>query len=127
MVSSVRTMHSLVLTRTHSLTHLLTYLLTYSLTHSLTPSLTHLLTHSYSLLLTHLHTHCYSGAVHATDVTNASRTLLMNIKTLQWDKDILASTKIPTAMLPAILSSSEVYGHVTSNELKEIKDVPISG
>lgn len=68
-----------------------------------------------------------NGAVHATDVTNASRTLLMNIKTLQWDKDILASTKIPTAMLPTILSSSEVYGHVTSNELKEIKDVPISG
>lgn len=51
----------------------------------------------------------------------------MNIKTLQWDNEILESTKIPAAILPTILSSSEVYGQVATNELKEIKDVPISG
>ncbi len=51
----------------------------------------------------------------------------MNIKTLQWDNEILESTKIPAAMLPTILSSSEVYGQVATIELKEIKDVPISG
>lgn len=80
-----------------------------------------------SFILTVTHSLFHTGAVHATDVTNASRTLLMNIKTLQWDTEILATTKIPAAMLPTILSSSEVYGQVSTNELKEIKDVPISG
>ncbi|MGD8403283.1 MAG: glycerol kinase GlpK [Anaerolineales bacterium] len=49
---------------------------------------------------------------HYTDVTNASRTLLMDLKTLDWDEDILNILGIPRIMLPEIKSSSEVYGHV---------------
>ena len=49
--------------------------------------------------------------VHVTDVTNASRTLLMDLKTLDWDEDILHILNIPRAMLPEIRSSSEVYGN----------------
>ncbi|MGG7575856.1 glycerol kinase GlpK [Streptomyces sirii] len=51
-----------------------------------------------------------SGGIHVTDVTNASRTLLMNLHTMEWDADILASMEIPAAVLPEIRSSSEVYG-----------------
>ncbi|HEY6302361.1 MAG TPA: glycerol kinase GlpK [Terriglobales bacterium] len=50
------------------------------------------------------------GGVHVTDVTNASRTQLMNLNTLQWDREILQAFGIPIAMLPKIVSSSEVYG-----------------
>jgi glycerol kinase len=50
------------------------------------------------------------GGVHATDVTNASRTLLMDLRTLTWDEDIAAELGVPTAMLPRIASSSELYG-----------------
>ncbi|MFD8592369.1 glycerol kinase GlpK [Streptomyces sp. NPDC059637] len=50
------------------------------------------------------------GGVHVTDVTNASRTLLMNLHTLQWDERILHSMDIPAAVLPEIRSSAEVYG-----------------
>jgi glycerol kinase len=50
------------------------------------------------------------GGVHATDVTNASRTLLMDLATLAWDDDLLAAFGIPRALLPEIRSSSEVYG-----------------
>ncbi|MEO7753093.1 MAG: glycerol kinase GlpK [Terracoccus sp.] len=50
------------------------------------------------------------GGVHVTDVTNASRTLLMDIHTLTWDEDIAAEMGIPLSMLPQIRSSSEVYG-----------------
>jgi len=49
---------------------------------------------------------------HVTDVTNASRTLLMDLSTLDWDKEILQLLGIPRAMLPEIKSSSEIYGHV---------------
>jgi glycerol kinase len=60
---------------------------------------------------------------HVTDVTNASRTLLMNLSTLDWDEEILKLLKIPHAMLPEIRSSSEVYGAA-----KGILDgVPIAG
>ncbi|MFI6323022.1 glycerol kinase GlpK [Nonomuraea sp. NPDC050556] len=48
---------------------------------------------------------------HVTDVTNASRTLMMNIHTLAWDDDLLAALDIPRAMLPEIRPSAEVYGH----------------
>jgi glycerol kinase len=48
---------------------------------------------------------------HVTDVTNASRTMLMNLRTLQWDEDLLAAVGVPAAMLPEIRSSSEVYGN----------------
>jgi len=50
---------------------------------------------------------------HVTDVTNASRTMLMNLKTLQWDDTLLAAIGVPRVMLPEICSSSEVYGHAT--------------
>jgi glycerol kinase len=50
------------------------------------------------------------GGVHVTDVTNASRTQLMNLNTLQWDRDILKDFSIPIQVLPKIVSSSEVYG-----------------
>ena len=53
-----------------------------------------------------------NGGLHVTDVTNASRTQLMNLETLAWDKDILKTFNIPEAMLPKICSSSEVYGNV---------------
>lgn len=52
------------------------------------------------------------GKVHITDVTNASRTMLYNIKTLQWDQKILDTLGIPESMLPQVLDSSHVYGHV---------------
>ena len=50
------------------------------------------------------------GGVHITDVTNASRTMLFNIHTLQWDKDLLQLLGIPASMMPEVRSSSEVYG-----------------
>jgi len=53
--------------------------------------------------------------VHATDVTNASRTLLMNLKTLDWDDEILAIMDIPKKMLPQIGSSSEIYGQTKAD------------
>ena len=64
------------------------------------------------------------GGIHATDVTNASRTQLMNIHSLAWDREILATLEIPAAMLPEIRSSSETYGEST---LRTIRGVPIAG
>jgi glycerol kinase len=72
-----------------------------------------------TFLLWHL-----TGGVHATDVTNASRTELMNLETLAWDKEILGAFGIPEAVLPQIRSSSETYG---AARLESIKDVPIAG
>ena len=51
-----------------------------------------------------------SGATHITDVSNASRTMLFNINTLQWDEDLLRLLNVPASMLPDVRSSSEVYG-----------------
>ena len=51
------------------------------------------------------------GRCHVTDVSNASRTLLFNIHTLQWDDELLRLLDVPRAMLPEVRSSSEVYGH----------------
>lgn len=65
------------------------------------------------------------GGVHATDVTNASRTLFMDLKTLSWDESILDVFKVPKSMLPEIRSSSEVYGTVESSSL--LREVPIAG
>jgi glycerol kinase len=50
------------------------------------------------------------GGVHVTDVTNASRTMMMNLETLDWDEEILGILGVPSAMLPQIRASSEVYG-----------------
>ena len=55
-----------------------------------------------------------SGATHITDVTNASRTMLFNIHTLQWDQDLLKLLNVPASMLPEVRSSSEVYGRVST-------------
>jgi glycerol kinase len=60
---------------------------------------------------------------HVTDVTNASRTLLMDLKTLDWDEEILGILGIPRAMLPEIRSSSEVYG----NAKGVLGGIPVSG
>ncbi|HCA84382.1 MAG TPA: glycerol kinase [Streptomyces sp.] len=60
------------------------------------------------------------GGVHVTDVTNASRTMLMNLRTLDWDPKILASMGIPAALLPEIRSSAEVYGEAKSGALAGI-------
>ena len=65
------------------------------------------------------------GGVHKTYVTNASRTLLMNLKTLEWEPDICADFGIPMSMLPQICSSSEVYGHGREHGL--LTGIPISG
>jgi len=64
------------------------------------------------------------GGIHVTDVTNASRTQLMNLRTLQWDQEMLDAYHIPSLMLPEIKSSSEVYGTV-SNEV--LPGVPVAG
>ena len=64
------------------------------------------------------------GGVHVTDVSNASRTQLMNLKTLAWDADVLAAFEIPAQILPQIRSSSEVYG---AAQLDAIQGVPIAG
>ncbi|MEA5428336.1 glycerol kinase GlpK [Arcicella lustrica] len=63
------------------------------------------------------------GGIHITDVTNASRTQLMNLQSLAWDDDILTKLNIPKAMLPAIKSSSEVYGEARG----VLSGVPVAG
>ena len=60
------------------------------------------------------------GGVHVTDPTNASRTMLMNIATLDWDPDMLKVMGIPASMLPKICSSSEIYGYVADGPLEGI-------
>ena len=64
-----------------------------------------------------------SGGRHLTDVTNASRTLLMNLATLDWDDDLLDAIGVPRPMLPEIRPSSEVYGQAVG----ELAGVPIAG
>lgn len=66
---------------------------------------------------------------HVTDVTNASRTLLMNLKTLDWDEEILKVMGIPRAMLPTIKSSSEIYGYVNAHdgEGNLLHGIPVAG
>lgn len=65
-----------------------------------------------------------NGGIHITDVTNASRTQLLNLETLTWDKEILRIYGIPEKMLPEVRSSSEVYG---TSQIGTVKDVPIAG
>lgn len=64
-----------------------------------------------------------NGGKHITDVTNASRTLLMNLETLSWDEELLDAFQIPRELLPTIASSSEIYGASVSPLL----GVPVSG
>jgi glycerol kinase len=65
-----------------------------------------------------------TGGLHVTDPTNASRTQLMNLKTLDWDADLLSAFGIPRQILPRICSSSEIYGTATEDTLE---GVPIAG
>ncbi len=65
------------------------------------------------------------GEKYLTDVSNASRTMLFNIKTLDWDEELLEIFDIPRGILPEIKSSSEVYGEVSA--IEELKGVPIAG
>ena len=65
------------------------------------------------------------GAVHVTDVTNASRTMLFNIHTLTWDQELLDMLEIPVSILPEVKSSSEVYG-VTAEGVLPVS-IPIAG
>ncbi len=67
------------------------------------------------------------GGLHITDVTNASRTQLMNLQTLAWDAELLSAFEIPPAMLPKICSSSEVYGEVKVGLLKGVGVAGILG
>jgi glycerol kinase len=63
------------------------------------------------------------GGVHVTDVTNASRTMMMDLKTLDWDEEILGILGVPRAMLPAIKASSEVYGEAKDG----LVGIPVAG
>jgi glycerol kinase len=63
------------------------------------------------------------GGAHVTDVTNASRTMLMNLATLDWDAQMLAAMGVPRAMLPTIRSSSEIYG----TAIGALGGVPVAG
>ncbi|BDZ53817.1 glycerol kinase [Agromyces marinus] len=65
------------------------------------------------------------GGVHATDVTNASRTMFMDLETLEWDDEILGAFGVPRSMMPEIRSSSEVYGEASSSSL--LRETPIAG
>jgi glycerol kinase len=66
-----------------------------------------------------------NGKVHATDISNASRTLLFNIHTRSWDEDLLKLFTIPASMLPQVKSNSEVYGY--TQHLLTAADLPVSG
>jgi glycerol kinase len=63
------------------------------------------------------------GGVHVTDVTNASRTMMMNLATLDWDDEILGILDVPRAMLPQIRASSEVYGEAKNG----LAGIPVAG
>jgi len=65
------------------------------------------------------------GGLHITDPTNASRTMLMDLKSLDWDEGIMSTMGVPRAMLPAIKASSEVYGDVSVSGA--LQGVPIAG
>jgi len=67
-----------------------------------------------------------NGQVHVTDYTNASRTMLFNIETLEWDDKLLEALNIPKAMLPEVRSSSEVYGYTHTISGQEV-GIPIAG
>ncbi|HLF29329.1 MAG TPA: glycerol kinase GlpK [Anaerolineae bacterium] len=64
-----------------------------------------------------------NGGVHITDVSNASRTMLMNLETLDWDAEILKIMGVPRAMLPAVRPSAEVYGKATG----DLAGIPVAG
>jgi glycerol kinase len=68
-----------------------------------------------------------NGGIHVTEVTNASRTQLMNLQTLEWDPEILKTLGVPRNILPKIASSSEVYGEATLEVVRGVKIAGILG
>jgi glycerol kinase len=66
-----------------------------------------------------------AGKLHATDASNASRTMLFNIHTGAWDHELLDLFRVPLSMMPAVRSSSEVYGEVS--EVKGLEKIPLAG
>ena len=66
-----------------------------------------------------------SGKAHITDVSNASRTMLFNIDTLEWDEELLEIFDVPPQMLPRVTASSEIYGEVSA--IEELKGIKIAG
>jgi glycerol kinase len=67
------------------------------------------------------------GGAHVTDVTNASRTQFLNLKTLEWDRALLKAFEVPEILLPSVKSSSEVYGEATIPALKGVQIAGILG
>jgi glycerol kinase len=65
------------------------------------------------------------GRVHATDASNASRTMLFNIHTGDWDRELLDLFRVPLSMMPTVQSSSEIYGEVTAE--KGLNTIPLAG
>lgn len=76
-------------------------------------------------ILWHL-TGATDDGVHATDVTNASRTMLMNLETLDWDSNLCTFFKIPKSILPKIRSCAEIYGYVYDGPLKGVPIAAVS-
>ena len=68
-----------------------------------------------------------NGKHHITDVTNASRTMLMKLENLSWDNTMLKVFNIPKCILPKIVSSSEIYFKISKNISSELENVPVSG
>ena len=64
--------------------------------------------------------------VHATDTTNASRTMLFDIDAMRWDPELLSALEVPAAILPEVRTSSEIYGYV-SGDLSAGQPIPIAG
>lgn len=67
------------------------------------------------------------GKVHVTDYSNASRTLMYNIRELKWDEELLKILTVPSSMLPEVRSSSEVYGEIDKNVIAGLGHIPIAG
>ena len=67
------------------------------------------------------------GGVHITDVSNASRTLLLNLRRLQWEPSLLEFFGLKASMLPTLASSSEVYGKITYGMLKGVEIAGLAG
>eukprot|EP01133_Synstelium_polycarpum_P001433 gene1433-1662_t len=68
-----------------------------------------------------------NGGVHITDVTNASRTMMLNLETLAWDKSICEFLDVPMNVLPQVKSSAEIYGYVASGPLKGVPIASVLG
>uniref|UniRef100_A0A8C4HTN2 Probable glycerol kinase n=1 Tax=Dicentrarchus labrax TaxID=13489 RepID=A0A8C4HTN2_DICLA len=68
-----------------------------------------------------------NGGIHCTDVSNASRTMLFNIHTMDWDPELCRYFDVPMEILPKVRSSSEIYGWMVSSKSGSLAGVPISG